>query len=68
MKGKQLAVVLILLVLVGGVALFLRQRNSSSWSETATASSGKVLDFPLNDVSQVTIKEGGTEVKSGQER
>ena len=62
MKGKQLAVVLILLVVVGGVAVFLQQRNSASWSETATASSGKVLDFPLNDVSQVTIKESGAEV------
>ena len=62
MKGKQLALVLILLLVVGGVALFVRQRNSASWSETATASSGKVLDFPLNDVSQITIKESGAEV------
>ena len=62
MKGKQLALVLVLLVAVGGVALFLNQRNSASWSETATTSSGKVLDFPLNDVSQVTIKEGDAEL------
>jgi len=62
MKGKQLALVLILLVVVGGVALFLNQRNSAAWRDTATTSGGKVLDFPLNDVSQVTIKEGGAEV------
>jgi hypothetical protein len=62
MKGKQLALVLVLLVVVGGIALFLRQRNSASWSETATATTGKVLDFPLNDVSHVTIKEGGAEL------
>jgi Domain of unknown function (DUF4340) len=62
MKGKQLALVLVLLVALGGIALFLNQRNSASWSSTATATSGKVLDFQLNDVSQVTIKEGGTEL------
>lgn len=62
MKGKQLALVLVLLVVVGGVALYLNQRNSDSWSETATSSSGKILDFPLNDVSQVTIQEGGSEL------
>jgi Domain of unknown function (DUF4340) len=62
MKGKQLALVLVLLVAVGGVALFLNHRNSASWSETATSSSGKVLDFQLNDVSHVTIKESGAEL------
>jgi hypothetical protein len=62
MKGKQLAIVLVLLVVLGGVALFLNHRNSASWSDTATTSSGKLLDFPLNDVSQLTIKESGTEL------
>ena len=33
MKGKQLALVLVLLVALGGVAVFLRNRNSASWSE-----------------------------------
>src|SRR5947207_7579949 len=62
MKGKQLALVLVLLVALGGVALFLNSRNSASWSNTATTSSGKILDFQLNDVSHVTIKESGAEV------
>lgn len=62
MKGKQLTLVLVLLAALGGVALFLNQRNSASWSNTATTSSGKILDFQLNDVSQVTIKEGGAEL------
>jgi Domain of unknown function (DUF4340) len=62
MKGKQLAIVLVLLVALGGVALFLNRRNSASWSNTATTSSGKILDFQLNDVSHVTIKESGAEL------
>lgn len=62
MKGKQLAFVLILLVALGGVALYLKSRNSADWTETATTSTGKILDFPLNDVATVTIKEGDTEI------
>ena len=62
MKGKQLAFVLVLLVVVGGVALYLNNRTTASWSQTATVATGKILDFPLNDVSQITIKEGGTEI------
>lgn len=62
MKGKQLAFVLVLLVALGGVALFLGQRNSASWSNTATKVDSKILDFPLNDVLHVTIKENSTEL------
>jgi len=62
MKGKQLTLVLVLLVVLGGVALFLNHRKSATWSESATTTSGKVLDFPLNDVTQITIKEAGTEL------
>jgi hypothetical protein len=62
MKGKQLAIILVLLVVLGGIALFLNLRNSASWSSTATTSSGKVLDFQLNDVAYLTIKESGAEL------
>lgn len=62
MKGKQLAIILVLLFVLGGIALFLNLRNSASWSSTATTSSGKVLDFQLNDVAYLTIKEGDVEL------
>lgn len=62
MKGKQLTLVLVLLVVLGGVALFLNHRKSATWSESATTTGGKVLDFPLNDVTQITIKEAGAEL------
>ena len=62
MKGKQLATILILLVVLGGVALFLNQRQSATWSKTATTSRDKILNFQLNDVSKATIKESGAEV------
>ena len=62
MKGKQLAIVLVLLVALGAVALFLNQRNSASWSNTATTSTDKILNFQLNDVSKATIKDGSAEL------
>jgi Domain of unknown function (DUF4340) len=62
MKGKQLAILLVLLVALGGIALFLSHRNTASWSNTATTSSDKILDFPLNDVLHVAIKESGAEL------
>jgi len=62
MRGKQLAVILVLLVALGGIALLLHSRNSASWSKTATTTEGKILSFPLNDVSHVTIKGNGAEL------
>ena len=62
MKGKQLALVLVLLAVLGGVALFLNQRNAASWSTSSAQTTGKVLDFPLNDVSQITIQGNGAEL------
>jgi hypothetical protein len=62
MKGKQLAIVLVLLAVLGGVALFLNQRNAASWSTSSVQTTGKVLDFPLNDVSQITIQGTGAEL------
>jgi Domain of unknown function (DUF4340) len=62
MKGKQLAIVLVLLLAFGGVALLLSRRNADSWSNTATAAGGRILNFPLNDVSHLTIKDGNAEL------
>ena len=62
MKGKQLALVLVLLAVIGGVALFLQQRNAASWSSNSVEATGKILDFPLNDVSQITIKASSAEL------
>ena len=62
MKGKQLALILVLLVALGGIALFLEHRNSAIWSNTATTSNDKILNFELNDVSKATIKDSGAEL------
>ena len=58
MKGKQLAIILGLVIIIGGVALFLNRRQSAEWSSTATTSVDKILNFPLNDVSHLTHPVG----------
>jgi hypothetical protein len=62
MKGKQLALVLVLLAVLGGVALFLNRRNEASWSSSSAQTTGKILDFPLNEVSQITVQGNGAEL------
>ena len=62
MKARQLAIVLVVLIVLGGIALVLRNRNASSWREAATVTEGKVLNFPLNDASHLTIKSGDAEL------
>ncbi|HJT80987.1 MAG TPA: DUF4340 domain-containing protein [Chthoniobacterales bacterium] len=62
MKGKQLVVILILLAVVGGAGIFWYNRTTESW-KTASGPAGnkKLVDFPINDIAQVTIKDRGAE-------
>lgn len=62
MKAKQLAIIVILLLAIGEAAMLLHRRSSDSWSSSATSAGAKVLDFPLNDVSRITVKSGGAEL------
>ena len=61
MKGKQLAILLVLVAVLGGAWYFLSQRNRASWSETG-GGGGKVVEFPINDVAQVVIKNSTGEL------
>jgi hypothetical protein len=56
MKRKQIAVLLILLAVVGSAGLILQKRNQSQWSESAAPETGKILDFPVNDVAGIEIR------------
>jgi len=56
MKGKQIGILLVLLVVIGGVAVILQKRNQSQWSESAAPDSGKIADFPVNDVARASIR------------
>lgn len=62
MKGKQLLLLLLLVAALGGVGYYLQKRNKDSWSGTGAGAGGKVLDFPINEVARVTIKNASGEV------
>ncbi|HZJ17460.1 MAG TPA: DUF4340 domain-containing protein [Chthoniobacteraceae bacterium] len=62
MKGKHLALLLILVALVGGAGYILFKENRASWSESTAGSGKKVLEFPVNDVARVTVKSPSSEI------
>ncbi len=62
MKGKQLASLLGLVAVVGGVGYYLNKDSQKSWNGTGTSSGGKVLNLSLNDVARVTVKATGAEM------
>jgi hypothetical protein len=59
MNLKQLGILIVAVVLIGGAALLLRTKQSNSWS-TGSPEAGKKLlgNFPVNDVAHIAIKDG----------
>ena len=63
MNRKQLIVLLVALVVLGGAGLRLYQRNSASYRTSGTGGGQKLLgDFDVNAVAQLTIKQAGGEL------
>ncbi len=62
MKGKQLAILLLLLVLLGSAGYKLQRNNSSSWTESPASSGKKIIDFPINDVTRIVLKKSDGEL------
>src|SRR4051794_20001240 len=61
MKGKTLAILLVLVVALGAIWYFVSQRGRASFSTTG-GGGAKVIEFPLNDVTRVDIKSADGEV------
>jgi hypothetical protein len=63
MNRKQLVILLVLVVLVGGAGLMLLRNQNKSW-QGANPSLGKKLlgEFPVNDVAHITVKQGTNEL------
>ena len=62
MKGKQLAFLLLLVVLIGGAAYKLREGDTSSWKESSAAAGGKIVTFDLNNVAHIVLKTSTAEL------
>ncbi len=61
MKGKHLALLLAAVIALGAAWFKLSNSKQNNWS-AASRSDTKVLDFPINEVSRVTIKNVASEI------
>jgi Domain of unknown function (DUF4340) len=63
MNRKQLIILLVLVVVLGGAGIMLHNKQKSSW-EGANPSAGKKLlgDFPINDVAHIEVKQGANDL------
>jgi hypothetical protein len=59
MNRKQLTLLLVLGLVIGGLGLYLTSRDRANYGESGQALGGKILpDFPMNDVAQIVIQDG----------
>jgi hypothetical protein len=63
MNRKQLLLILVAGVVLGGIGLYMSLHKSASFERTGKVEAGKLLgDFPVNDVAQVSIRQGSNSV------
>jgi hypothetical protein len=63
MNRKQFSILIVLGVLVGGLGLYLYNRQKESYAPSSFQTGAKVIkDFPLNDIAHLRIKQGTNEV------
>ncbi len=71
MNRKQLTIIIILFVVIGGAGLLLMNRDKASWQAAGQQMGQKVIkNFPLNEVAHIVIKQPGGElnlVKKGEQ-
>jgi Domain of unknown function (DUF4340) len=64
MNRKQLVILVVLLVVVGGIGLLVQNHRNSAADTGAREEGGKLLGehFPINDVAVITIRQGTNEL------
>lgn len=62
MNSRQLTLILMIAVVLGAIGWVLFHRGARSWVSKLTSGDAKVLEFPLNDVAHIIIKDGSGEV------
>lgn len=63
MNQKQLTLLIVLGLVIGGLGLLVSKKRSASWNQTQGGVGEKILgDFPINDVTQVRIKQTNAEL------
>jgi hypothetical protein len=63
MNRKQLVIILIVGLVVGGAGFLLNRQKSASFERTQKSATGTLLgDFPINDTTLISIRHGSNEV------
>jgi uncharacterized protein DUF4340 len=63
MNRKQLAILLVLVIVLGGAGLVLRNKQSASWTGGDPSIGKKPLsDLAVNDVTHISLKQGTNEL------
>jgi hypothetical protein len=63
MNLKQLGILVVIVVVVVGAGLVLRNKQSNAWSGGSAEVGKKLLgDFPFNDVAHIAVKHGTNEL------
>lgn len=63
MNRNQLLIVLVIGLVLGSIGLYVNKQKAASYQSTARTDSDRLLgDFPVNDVTHVTIRQGDHEV------
>ena len=64
MNLKQLGILLVIVVVIGGAGLAIHNRQKSSWTGGGAEAGRKLLGdkFPFNDVGHISIKHGTNEL------
>ncbi len=58
MNQKQLGIVFVLLIVLGGIGLVLYRNQTGSWTTDNVTAGGKLLgNFPVNEVTQISISQ-----------
>jgi hypothetical protein len=57
MSSRQLILIVVIAAVLGAVGWLLLDRSASSWESRPTTERQKILSFPLNDVTHITIKD-----------
>jgi len=58
MNRKQLLIILVIGLVLGGIGVYLTRQKSESFQRTAKSATDKLLgDFPVNDVAQIIVRQ-----------
>lgn len=63
MNRRQLSILIVLVVIIGGLGLYFYKRSSSSWVSSGAGFGQKLLGpFDINSVGQIRIRQGTNEL------